>query len=99
MSSGFLGYELVVHASAEQIFVKPTLTGMGDPRLGDAANSCRAVHAAVAEIDIEIFDLGGPIIGEGPFETAPAVHPDWVWVVVVPLKFVCTLAKAPPAVR
>src|SRR5262249_51527629 len=37
----------------------------------DLASSGRAVHAAVAEIDVEIFDLGSPVIRKGPFNAGP----------------------------
>jgi len=36
----------------------------------DGASGAHAVHAAIAQIDVQIFDLSRPIIGEGPFDAA-----------------------------
>src|SRR5262249_18646958 len=67
----------VVHTRAEQVLGQTD--AYGDCRTvrmhairarGDQARVGRAIHAAVAEIDIEIFDLGRPIIGERPLDTA-----------------------------
>src|SRR5215469_12343760 len=57
--------------------VKPMLTGMAGPggtpvTLNDdtAVQTAFTQFTLVAEIHVKIFDLGGPIIGEGPLDAA-----------------------------
>jgi hypothetical protein len=70
--------ELEVHAGPDQVFSQTDADGNWDTRrVGEIGRSgqtsgCRAVHAAIAEIDIEPFDFGGPVVGEGPFDTSAA---------------------------
>ena len=64
-----LEVEFEVHAGAEDIFSQADADGNWWTAGSDQASRCRAVHGAVAKIDKQIFDLGGPIIGEGPFES------------------------------
>jgi hypothetical protein len=97
--------ELVVHANADQILSQSDADGnWGTQRVigsdsRSQAGGCGAVDAAVAEIDIEPFDLGGLVIGKCPLDTGPSCPPGLRVGGCDPLKFVCTLAKAPPAVR
>jgi hypothetical protein len=71
-----LEVELEVHAGADKIFGQAD--GDGNCRTvwrhairtrRDHAGGGRAVKAAVAEVDEEIFDLGCPVIGKSPFDT------------------------------
>ena len=60
--------EFEVHTGADEIFSQSDADGNWRTARSDQAGRCRAVHSTITEIDIEIFDLGGPIIGEGPLD-------------------------------
>jgi len=68
--------ELVVHAGTNEIFGQADADGnwrdvcQAAGTGSDGASGAHAVHAAIAQIDVEIFDLSRPIIGEGPFDAA-----------------------------
>ena len=57
------GTEFVIEAGAEDIGAKVHVDRPGRAAIADAA-------AGAAEIDIEIFELGGPVAGDGEFHAA-----------------------------
>ena len=59
--------ELVVQAGANDVFLE-----------ADVGRQRRGAGVEAAEIDIEIFDLGGPIAEEGVFETGADGPADWL---------------------
>ena len=61
--------EFEVHTGADEIFSQSDADGNWRTARSDQAGRCRAVHSTITEIDIEIFDLGGPIVGESQFES------------------------------
>jgi hypothetical protein len=68
--------ELKVHTDTDDVFVEFCIDvriGRGDGR----TNRCRVISATIAviaghipsQIDKEVFDLGGPVVGKGPFQS------------------------------
>src|SRR6516164_1305090 len=60
--------ELEVDTSANDIFGQGRANRECSTVVCAQANSCRAVDGPTADIDVEILDLGGPVVSKGPLD-------------------------------